>query len=142
MAETRWRTRSFKEAAVKELKEYSKDHPCEYLNKNAKANSNVIISDNAFVSTSFKKGVANFFCSRFAGNPCVRLTIDISKIRNNNEKLKNFLFVDRYPEAVMSNEAEVLLKPGMKLKVTKCEYTESDEPFGKAVFDVYAEPIV
>jgi len=52
VAETRWRTRSFKEAAVKELKEYSKDHPCEYLNKNYSRN-HFYRCDNVTVTTFF-----------------------------------------------------------------------------------------
>lgn len=52
MAETRWRTRSFKEAAVEELKECSKDHPCEYLNKNYSKN-HFYRSDNVTVTTFF-----------------------------------------------------------------------------------------
>ena len=52
VAETRWRTRSFKEAAVEELKECSKDHPCEYLNKNYSRN-HFYRSDNVTVTTFF-----------------------------------------------------------------------------------------
>lgn len=52
VAETRWRTRSFKEAAVEELKECSKDHPCEYLNKNYSKN-HFYRSDNVTVTTFF-----------------------------------------------------------------------------------------
>lgn len=100
------------------------------------------VMDKNFCSTSFDIKATIRYNKMHASSPCVLLTLDISKVRDDEAELSKICsYIDRRPNhASSAGDREVLIKPRVKFKITDCEYKDEESSLGGfGLFKVSAE---